>query len=75
MKTQTHSGSHPVNRRQFFRRLAVLGSSAAAATGAFARSSSPPPAATATPQSSGYRLTDHIRKYYRKAGASSADPI
>lgn len=54
-----------IARRTFF---AVLGGAAAA--GVAARIASSPPASGDTaparePQGNGYRLTDHIKKYYR----------
>lgn len=69
MNTKTTLGDHPVNRRQFFRRLAALGGTAAAAgaAGSSGRSVSHPRTAAPGPKAGGYRLTAHIRKYYQKA--------
>ena len=54
-------------RRAFFKGAGTLGVlAAAAAGGAAAAAPEPAPAATA-PASKGYRVTDHIRKYYSTA--------
>lgn len=57
------------NRRAFLRR-ALLGGAGVAAVVATARSIAAPaqtPAAAAEPPARGYRLTPHIRAYYRTA--------
>ena len=54
-----------IARRTFF---AVLGGAAAAGVAAKLSSGPPVPGATEAarqPQGDGYRLTDHIKKYYR----------
>ena len=69
MKTTT---TEPHGRREFLKRAAVTGGAVtvAAAAGAAAAGTDAPAAADildATPQSRGYRMTDHIERYYRLA--------
>ena len=69
MNTRT---SEPHGRREFLKRAAVTGGAVtvAAAAGA-ATAATDGPAATAAvdtaPESRGYRMTDHIERYYRLA--------
>jgi len=55
-------------RRSFFRKLALIGGAGAVA-GASRAQANPgaKPAEQATAQPSGYRLTEHVAEYYRKA--------
>lgn len=56
------------SRRAFFRGAGALGVMAAAASGAAAATPQPEPAqALDAPQAKGYRLTEHIQKYYSTA--------
>ena len=69
MKT---TGTEPHGRREFLRRAAVTGGAVtvAAAAGAAAAGTGGPAAADVrdtAPQSRGYRMTDHIERYYRLA--------
>ena len=69
MNTRT---SEPQGRREFLKRAAVTGGAVtvAAAAGA-ATAGTDGPAATGAvdtvPESRGYRMTDHIERYYRLA--------
>lgn len=58
--------SNPVNRRKFITTLGLAGAGAVAAI-ATAGSLQPAaaPAAAAAPDSRGYRVSAHIRKYYQ----------
>lgn len=58
--------SNPVNRRKFITSLGLAGAGAVAAI-ATVGSLQPaaPTAATAAPDSRGYRVSAHIRKYYQ----------
>ena len=69
MKTTT---SEPQGRREFLKRAAVTGGAVtvAAAAGTAAAGTDGPataPALDATTRSRGYRMTDHIERYYRLA--------
>ena len=69
MKT---TGTEPHGRREFLKRAAVTGGAVtvAAAAGAAAAGTDAPAAADVldtAPQSRGYRMTDHIERYYRLA--------
>ena len=69
MKTTT---SEPHGRREFLKRAAVTGGAVtvAAAAGAAVAGTGEPAAADVldkAPQSMGYRMTDHIERYYRLA--------
>ena len=69
MKT---TGTEPHGRREFMKRAAVTGGAVTAAVAAGAATAgSHEPAATTTveaaPGSRGYRMTDHIERYYRLA--------
>ena len=54
-------------RRAFFKGAGALGVLAAAAASGAADAAPPPQPAAAAPVSKGYRLTEHIRKYYSTA--------
>lgn len=63
-----HNANQRLSRRGFFRRLATL----AGAVGAVAvmrthKKSQPAAAETAPTEKPGYRVTEHVRKYYQKA--------
>ena len=68
MKT---TGTEPHGRREFLKRAAVTGGAVtvAAAAGTAAAGTGAPAADVldAAPQSRGYRMTDHIERYYRLA--------
>ena len=69
MKT---TSSEPHGRREFLKRAAVTGGAvtAVAAAGATAAGTDVPAATQAVdaaPESLGYRMTDHIERYYRLA--------
>jgi len=69
MKTTT---TEPHGRREFLKRAAVTGGAVtvAAAAGAAAAGTDAPAGADvldSVPQSRGYRMTDHIERYYRLA--------
>ena len=69
MNTRT---SEPQGRREFLKRAAVTGGAVtvAAAAGAAAAGTDGPAATGAgdtVPESRGYRMTDHIERYYRLA--------
>ena len=69
MKT---TSTEPHGRREFLKRAAVTGGTVtvAAAAGTAAAGTDEPAAADVldtTPQSRGYRMTDHIERYYRLA--------
>jgi nitrous oxide reductase len=69
MKTTT---TEPHGRREFLKRAAVTGGavSVAAAAGAAAAGTDGPATVSAVdtaPESRGYRMTDHIERYYRLA--------
>ena len=69
MKT---TSSEPQGRREFLKKAAVAGGAVtvAAAAGATAASTEGPataPAVETVPESRGYRMTDHIERYYRLA--------
>ena len=62
----------PHGRREFLKRAAVTGGAVtvAAAAGAAAAGAGEPasaPAAETAPESRGYRMTDHVERYYRLA--------
>ena len=63
--------SEPHGRREFLKSAAVAGGAVtvAAATGAAAGTDEPATvgAADAAPEPRGYRMTDHIERYYRLA--------
>ena len=64
--------SEPHGRREFLKSAAVAGGAVtvAAATGAAVAGTDEPAtvgAADAAPESRGYRMTDHIERYYRLA--------
>lgn len=64
----SHDGATPdPARRSFFRSAGGLGVLAAAAASGAAQAAPAPAPAPAAPQSKGYRMTDHIRKYYSTA--------
>jgi hypothetical protein len=63
-----HNDNQRFSRRGFFRRIATL----AGAVGAVAvvrtqKSSQPAAAEAASVEKPGYRVTEHVRKYYQKA--------
>ena len=68
MKT---TSTEPHGRREFLKRAAVTGGAVtvAAAAGAAAAGTDAPAASVldTAPQSRGYRMTDHIERYYRLA--------
>ena len=67
MKTRT---MEPHGRREFLKRAAVSGGAvtvAAAAGAAAADAPAVPDVLDTTPESWGYRMTDHIERYYRLA--------
>jgi nitrous oxide reductase len=69
MKTTT---TEPHGRREFLKRAAVTGGAVtvAAAAGAAAAGTDGPATVSAVdtaPESRGYRMTDHIERYYRLA--------
>ena len=68
MKT---TGTEPHGRREFLKRAAVTGGAVtvAAAAGSAAAATDAPAASVpaAAPQSRGYRMTDHVERYYRLA--------
>ncbi len=69
MKT---TSTEPHGRREFLKRAALTGGgvTVAAAAGAAAAGADGPAAADAletAPRSRGYRMTDHIERYYRLA--------
>ena len=69
MKT---TSSEPQGRREFLKRAAVTGGAVtvAAAAGTAAADTGAPATASAletAPESRGYRMTDHIERYYRLA--------
>ena len=68
MKT---TSTEPHGRREFLKRAAVTGGAVtvAAAAGAAVAGTDEPAANVldTTPQSRGYRMTDHIERYYRLA--------
>ena len=68
MKT---TGTEPHGRREFLKRAAVSGGTVtvAAAAGAAAAGADAPAANVpdAAPRARGYRMTDHIERYYRLA--------
>ena len=69
MKT---TSSEPQGRREFLKRAAVTGGAVtvAAAAGTAAAGTGDPataPALETAPGSRGYRMTDHIERYYRLA--------
>ena len=67
MKT---TSTEPHGRREFLKRAAVTGGAvtvAAAAGAAAADAPAPVEIADTTPESRGYRMTDHIERYYRLA--------
>ncbi|MDE2368180.1 MAG: formate dehydrogenase [Burkholderiales bacterium] len=59
----------PLGRRSLFAGVGAVGTLAAVATW-WPRSAELPAAAVAEPaqDAGGYRLTDHVRRYYRSAG-------
>ena len=62
----------PHGRREFLKRAAVTGGAVtvAAAAGATAAGAGEPasaPTAETAPESRGYRMTDHVERYYRLA--------
>ena len=65
------TSSEPHGRREFLKRAAVTGGTVtvAVAAGATAATGEPVsvPAVEAAPESRGYRMTDHIERYYRLA--------
>lgn len=70
--TQRTSTENPTSRRDFLRRSVIGGAGAAAAiatTGSVSAAADTPPANAeqATTESTGYRLTPHIRDYYKTA--------
>ncbi|MBZ2205733.1 formate dehydrogenase [Massilia soli] len=54
-------------RRAFFKGAGALGVLAAAAASGAAEAAPQPAPGAAAPESKGYRVTDHIRKYYSTA--------
>jgi len=55
-------------RRSFFRKIALVGGATAFAGAARAQAVKPSAEVASTPsQPSGYRVTDHVSEYYRKA--------
>lgn len=60
MSTQSNSG-----RRSFFTGIGALAAAGIAAKMASSPPDTTPPAEAAPPPGDGYRLTEHIQKYYR----------
>ncbi len=60
MSTQSRSG-----RRSFFTSMGALAAAGVAAKMASSPPVAAPPAEAEPPPGTGYRLTDHIKKYYR----------
>ena len=66
------TSSQPHGRREFLKKAAVTGGAvtvagAAAATAARTGEPAAAPVVETAPQSRGYRMTDHIERYYRLA--------
>mgnify|MGYP003408883681 FL=1 len=55
------------SRRSFFKGAGALGVLAAAAASGAAEAAPQPEPASAAPEAKGYRLTEHIQKYYSTA--------
>lgn len=55
------------SRRAFFRSAGALGAMAAAAAAGAAEAAPRPDPALAAPEAKGYRVTEHIQKYYSTA--------
>ena len=69
MKTKS---TEPHGRREFLKRAAVTGGAVTVAAAAGAAAAGPDMPATAgiadtAPESRGYRVTDHVERYYRLA--------
>lgn len=56
-----------VKRRQFLAALGLGGAAAAAAVAGRKGAESPQQAPAGAPRSAGYRLTEHVRRYYETA--------
>lgn len=65
-RTYGHDGPDPA-RRAFFTGAGALGVLAAAAASGAAQAAPQSQPVAAAPPSSGYRVTEHIRKYYSTA--------
>ena len=57
--------STPVNRRKFITTLGLAGAGAVAAIATAGRLQPAAPTTVAAPDSRGYRVSAHIRKYYQ----------
>jgi len=67
MSSRTATPAHPQSRRDFLRTTLVAGAAAVLASDSIIAANAEPAPTTATSEAKGYRVTPHIRDYYRTA--------